>query len=303
MNMRKMMIAIILVAAVVTGAKAQILYRISGNGLDKPSYVIGTYHVAPVSFADSIPGLKAALAGTSQVYGELEMKDFMNPDSVAMMQQAMMLGDGQTLTTLLDERQQAKLNAVLNKLIGADLTSPMLKALFDEIKPGALLMQLSMIMSVKLNPDFDATNTFDGYFQKVAQKDGKPVRGFETMGYQTDVLLKSVTMERQIEQLMCLCDNYEYYEDFSKRMARAFFSQDIEWIKKLFDERLGTSCDATDEENDRLIYNRNRNWLKVMPAIMKQSPTFFAVGVGHIVGEKGILEELRKAGYTVEGVK
>ena len=55
--MRKMMIAIILVAAVVTGAKAQILYRISGNGLDKPSYVIGTYHVAPVSFADSIPGL------------------------------------------------------------------------------------------------------------------------------------------------------------------------------------------------------------------------------------------------------
>ena len=160
--MRKMMIAIILVAAVVTGAKAQILYRISGNGLDKPSYVIGTYHVAPVSFADSIPGLKAALAGTSQVYGELEMKDFMNPDSVAMMQQAMMLGDGQTLTTLLDERQQAKLNAVLNKLIGADLTSPMLKALFDEIKPGALLMQLSMIMSVKLNPDFDATNTFDG---------------------------------------------------------------------------------------------------------------------------------------------
>ena len=123
------------------------------------------------------------------------------------------------------------------------------------------------------------------------------------MGYQTDVLLKSVTMDRQIEQLMCLCDNYEYDEDFSKRMARAFFSQDIEWIKKLFDERLGTSCDATDEENDRLIYNRNRNWLKVMPAIMKQSPTFFAVGVGHIVGEKGILEELRKAGYTVEGVK
>jgi uncharacterized protein YbaP (TraB family) len=40
-----------------------------------------------------------------------------------------------------------------------------------------------------------------------------------------------------------------------------------------------------------------------MPAIMKQAPTFFAVGAGHLPGEKGVLQLLRNAGYTVEGVK
>ena len=39
-----------------------------------PSYVIGTYHLAPVSFTDSIPGLKAALNAAEQVYGKSTWK-------------------------------------------------------------------------------------------------------------------------------------------------------------------------------------------------------------------------------------
>lgn len=34
--------------------QAQILYRISGNRLELSSYIVGTYHFAPASFADSI---------------------------------------------------------------------------------------------------------------------------------------------------------------------------------------------------------------------------------------------------------
>ena len=52
---------IIIVLALVVGfafeSHAQILYRISGNGLETPSYIVGTYHLAPASFADSIPGM------------------------------------------------------------------------------------------------------------------------------------------------------------------------------------------------------------------------------------------------------
>jgi hypothetical protein len=44
------------------GVNAQLLYKISGNGLEKPSYIVGTYHLAPGNFADSIPGLKDAFA-------------------------------------------------------------------------------------------------------------------------------------------------------------------------------------------------------------------------------------------------
>ena len=41
----------------------------------------------------------------------------------------------------------------------------------------------------------------------------------------------------------------------------------------------------------------------MMPEIMKMRATFFAVGAGHLTGEQGVLELLKKAGYKVESVR
>ena len=86
-------------------------------------------------------------------------------------------------------------------------------------------------------------------------------------------------------------------------MAKAFYAQDLDALQKAMDEKLGNSCDSTPEEEAQLISNRNADWLAKMPAIMKERPTFFAVGAGHLPGEKGLLQLLRNAGYTVEGQK
>ena len=65
--MKRLFMTFAFAVMTVAGMQAQLLYKISGNGLTKPSYIIGTYHLAPVSFADSIPGLKEAMAATEQV--------------------------------------------------------------------------------------------------------------------------------------------------------------------------------------------------------------------------------------------
>lgn len=65
----------------------------------------------------------------------------------------------------------------------------------------------------------------------------------------------------------------------------------------------GSSCAMTAEEKKELIDDRNDAWVKAMPGIMKERPTFFAVGAAHLLGAKGVLQQLRDAGYTVEGVK
>ena len=49
--------------------------------------------------------------------------------------------------------------------------------------------------------------------------------------------------------------------------------------------------------------NRNADWVAKMPAIMSDKPTFFAVGAGHLPGEKSVLNLLKLAGYEVEAVK
>ena len=46
--MKRILLAMVLALATV-GTQAQLLYRITGNGLGAPSYIVGTYHLAPVS--------------------------------------------------------------------------------------------------------------------------------------------------------------------------------------------------------------------------------------------------------------
>ena len=301
--MKKVILTLALVLTTALSANAQLLYKISGNGLTKPSYIIGTYHLAPVSFADSIPGLREALDAAEQEYGELDMGDMMSAENTQKMQDAMMLPEGQTLDKLLTTEQMTRVNGLLKTLMGVDMTNPTLAQQLGKMTPQALALSMSMLMFIKKNPNFNPQETFDGYFQQVIAKAGKPVKGFETVDFQVDVLLKGSPMERQIENLMCMVDNHEWQEGMAEEIVNAFFSQNMKAIESALDAKLNNSCDDTPEEKDRMIYNRNANWLKVMPQVMSEKSTFFAVGAAHLVGDKGVLTGLKNAGYTVEGVK
>lgn len=301
--MKKMFLTLLLTVMATAGMNAQLLYKISGKGLRKPSYIIGTYHLAPVSFVDSIPGLRSALAESEQVYGEIETADMTSPENIAKMQQAMMLPEGKTLTELLTPEQMQKLNATMKELLGVDMSNPMVAQQMNKMLPQALVTQLTVIMYLKKHSGFNPTQSFDDYFQQQAVAQGKPVGGFETMDFQLQALFGSISIERQIELLMCFLNNREWEESQVDNIVEAFFAQDLNRIEAAMDEKQDNSCDATDEENDLLIYGRNATWLKKMPEIMQQKSTFFAVGAAHLVGERGVLAGLRNAGYLVEGVK
>ena len=297
-----MTMAACVVAAV--SINAQLLYKISGNGLEKPSYIIGTHHLANVGFVEKINGVKEALTETEQVYGELKWDVMANPDSLKAMQERMMLPEGQTLKTILTPEQYKRLDAFMTAKMGAGMSNPMVEAQMGKLTPMALVTQFQVLLFLMNHMgEFDPSSTFDQYFQAQAQKNNLPCGGLETMSFQAQVLYGSTPMERQVEQLMCLIDNEQFNVQMLEEMTKAFYAQDLDALKKAMDVKLGTSCDSTPEEEAALIDNRNADWLSKMPAIMKQAPTFFAVGAGHLPGEKGVLQLLRNAGYTVEGVK
>ena len=122
------------------------------------------------------------------------------------------------------------------------------------------------------------------------------------MAFQVETLFKGTPLERQKELLMCLVDNAAFMDEMDDRIISAFYSQNLDAIQEAMDLKLHNNCDSSPEEEDKLIYNRNANWLKMMPGLMSQKSTLFAVGAGHLPGEKGVLNLLRQAGYTVEGV-
>ena len=284
------------------GTQAQLLFKISGHGLTSPSYIVGTYHLASVSFVDSIPGIRQAMADTQQTYGEVVMSEMFSADSLAIMQQAMMLPDGMTLDKLLTVDEMSRLNAYMKSVLGMDLTNPLLSQQMGSLTPQALSTTLSLLSYMKKSGQFDPQNSFDDYFQKEARANGKGVGGLETLAFQIETLYKGATMERQKEQLMCLVDNAAFMDEMAGSVISAFYAQNIDAIKAAMDVKLHNSCDTSPEEENALIYNRNADWITKMPALMAQKPTLFAVGAAHLPGERGVLNLLRKAGYTVEGV-
>lgn len=302
--MRKIIITAMTAVMAITGASAQLLYRISGKDLTKPSYVIGTHHLANVGFAEKVPGLKDALTETEQVYGELKWDDLTNPDSMRIMKESMMLKDGKTLKDVLSAEAYKKVDNYLKKTMGVGLSHPQVSAQMGKLTPAALTNQLTVLMYMQRHMgEFDPTSTFDQYFQAQAQKNNEPVGGLETISFQTGIVFNSKTIDRQAEELICLIDHEELNADLMDEMTEAFYAQNLDALKKVMDTKINDKCDSTPEESARLIDNRNADWAAKMPDIMKARPTFFAVGAGHLPGDKGLLKLLRDAGYTVEAVK
>lgn len=300
--MRKALLLAMAIFASFTYAQAQILYRISGKGLESPSYIVGTYHLAPSSFADSIPGMKSAIEGTQQVCGELDLMDAFKPDNTARMMKARMLPKGVTLSSLLTAEQLERLNALLLEVMGSNLKDEAFAAQVENITPVALSTTLSLTAYMKEMPSFNPMDLIDNYFQTLALQNGKSVKGFETVDFQMGVLY-DVPLEKQVDDLMCLVDNFEEAQKMANRITTAYFTQNLQQIDEVLEVESEMNCGTSEEDEETLIYNRNRNWVAMMPEMMAEQPTLFVVGAAHLCGEKGVLKLLEGAGYTVKGVK
>jgi uncharacterized protein YbaP (TraB family) len=51
-----------------------------------------------------------------------------------------------------------------------------------------------------------------------------------------------------------------------------------------------------------LLFDRNENWVKQIPQVSKEKKVFYAVGAGHLGGEKGVIQLLKLAGFKVTPV-
>ncbi len=294
--MKKILVLVVLLC-ITYGANAQLLWKVSGKDLAKPSYVFGTHHLAPLSITDSVPGFKQAMNETEQVYGEIVMEEMQSPINMQKMQQAIMLPGDTTLHMLFNSAQYDSVAVKIKQLMGVELQ------MFDKIKPAFLTAQISALIAMKTVEGFNPQQQLDGWIQSEAQKKGKAVAGLETMDFQMEVLFGTQTLQRQADQLLCTVMNLNKAEQQTRRMSAAYMKQDVKQLMEIVEEKQGNSCDALPEEEEALIYRRNANWTEVMPAIMKEKATFFAVGSGHLAGERGILNLLSKQGYTIEAVK
>ena len=281
----------------VATASAQIFYKIEGKDLSAPSYIFGTHHLAPLSVIDQVPGCRDAFDSVKQVVGEIDMT--IDQMTLAMQMQPYMIAP--TDSTLSKLFTPEELKVVDDEFQKWAPMPGMSVQMLDMMRPMVLTSMMSIGMVQKELPNYNPAEQLDLYFQSSAKESGKDVKGLETPEFQAKVLYTTVPIAEQAKALLNLAKDPKESLEKSAKLNELYLAQDLEGLLEL------TNTDDEDSDEgafmEALVDLRNANWIKELPEIMKETPSFIAVGALHLPGEKGVIEGLRKAGYTVTAVK
>jgi len=121
------------------------------------------------------------------------------------------------------------------------------------------------------------------------------------MAYQASIL-DSIPYKLQAEQLVNYIDNANKGNEEDTTMKELFDAYQKQDLEKL--ETLMMQTDAgISGFTDVLLYHRNNNWVNKLKGLLPDKSLIIAVGAGHLPGEKGLINLLRKEGYTVTPVE
>ncbi|MDQ6762889.1 MAG: TraB/GumN family protein [Bacteroidota bacterium] len=258
-----------------------LLWQVSGNGLEKPSFLFGTFHLLCKDDIHFSKQLLDAVKASNEIYMELDMDD---PATLMGGLLFMNMKDGKRLQDLYSHEDYER----LQKYFADTLKTPMM--FLEKAKPYFLVALLYPKMMNCSSPA-----GVEEELLKVAKENKKEIKGLETMQFQASVF-DSIPYEWQAKELLKNIDSFSIYKNEFDEMVDLYKRQDLDSMQNM----LMKSEFGSDKYDDLLLNDRNKNWVKQLKEIMKKESVFVAVGAGHLTGEQGLISLLRKAGYTVE---
>jgi len=262
-----------------------LLWKISGNGLEQPSYLYGTIHIIGTKDFRMTDATQAAFAATEQVALELDMDD---PSMAMAMMQGGMMKDDKTLADLVSEEEYKMIRQFLVDSAG-----------LPENALGMMERMQPMLLASVFYPHMldGQMKSYEQEFVAMAQKDSIEVLGLETVQSQLSMVEK-IPYDKQAEMVVSFATDYETEKKRIYELIATYVAEDLDGLYQLVAE-----SEEMGEYQEFMLDERNRNWIEPMGTMAKEKPTFFAVGAGHLWGEQGVIALLREAGYTVEPVK
>ncbi len=263
-----------------------LLWEVTGNGLQKPSYLYGTMHVSnKIAFYLGDPFFDA-LENAEMVALELEPEKWFDE--------------------VLSDKNQYKRNVsdygggygewnIFKGIFNMDLNvNNTLKMLYmqDPMTYNTLLFRL-----YEPSGNFEEETWLDMYIYQSARKLGKKTVGLESYEMANNMMDRA---NKEISE-----------EDESKRKKRKqlSYTERQEVSLKIEDAYRKANLDVLDSLNalmshpsftKYILYERNKNFVKGLDTLMRKQSVFAGFGAAHLPGEKGCVELLRELGYTVK---
>lgn len=292
-KMKKIIMTLLMLIVMGFSVNSQVCYKITGKGLKQPSYLFGTHHLAPLKqFSENQEAVKAFESATA-IVGEIDM----TIDQMTMaqtIQPYMMAPADSTLSKLLTPEQIVATNDFIAKHI-----SPMYNInMFDALKPKALEQNIALMIIAQNLPGYNPAEQLDSYFQAQGKASNKKIMALETLEQQAELLYNTHSIAEQLNDLMETIENPAQLIEESTKLYEAYATEDMNQMLEI-----SKSVEDDPVFFEKLLINRNNDWMTKLPAIMNDNSAFIAVGCLHLVGESGLITQLRNAGYTIEPLK
>ncbi len=271
---------IICLGLINTAYSQSLLWEISGKGLKSPSYLYGTIHIQDnrvFLYGDEVKrAFEQAEAYAMEVIIDKIDKDKMK-NLIYMKKKS--LNDFYTSEEydLVDKYCQEKMGVGLN-FVG-------------KMKPFFLSSQL---MQLEMPKDQDLA--LDAYFLMEARKADKKIIGIEKLKDQIGAISK-ISIEEQADMLLEMVKAPKKNSEKFEKLVQSYISFDFEQMQELLSD---TTLPKQFEK--ALLIKRNKKMARRIAKIVKKQVTFNAIGAGHLLGEKGVVELLRKKGFTMKAI-
>ncbi|MFN0275570.1 MAG: TraB/GumN family protein [Chitinophagales bacterium] len=261
---------------------SSLLWEISGNGLANPSYLYGTIHLIDKKDFIIRPFIDSVMLQTEQVAFEIKLDDM---TGLMKLQALMLLPEGKTLQGMMKPEDYEKLKIYLQDSLNTSIES------INNQKP-MVIMQMMAEKMIKGEKE-----SFELHFLMQCIQNQKTILGLETVEQQMG-FFDLVPYNEQISWLMEEVNDPGKFDKIFEEMVGAYKTENLEAMAKLMKE----SSPELMKYEDVFLADRNISWIPKIEEMIKSKTTFIAVGAGHLPGENGVIELLRKKGYVVKPV-
>jgi len=260
-------------------------WKASGKG--GVVYLVGSVHLLSKDFYPLDPAIEAAYKDADLLVEEVDMAEMLDPGA-----QMSILSRGMLPSSTPLEKVISPATYALVAKRAADLGMPIEP--FKLLKPW--MVALMLVQTEWQKAGFDPELGLDKHFYDQAKTDGKAVQGLETAEYQIS-RLDGMTMEQQEHLLSESLKDLDSERANMTKLVEAWRAGDAPNVERIVLSELK----AEPLLYQRLLVERNRNWLPKIEALFARSKrALVVVGAAHLVGPDGLIAMLKAKGYTVE---
>jgi uncharacterized protein len=261
------------------------LWKVKGD--HNTMYLLGSVHVLSKDAYPLKPALEHAFDDANQVVFEIDLTRFTAERFRQEFKRTALYPSGQSLSKKLSPATIALLRTVLPNY-GLTLDK------VERFKPWFLAEWLSSRalemagFSDRLGVDF--------YFYHKAKAAGKPVLGLETLRDQAEIFDSFNDQENEF-YLVSTISGLPAYAVMVRRLVDAWKDGNV----RLLDQLLNQDKRSDPMTHAVLFSKRNSKWIPEIERFAHESGNYLIiVGAGHLVGDDGVVAQLKRAGYSVQ---